>query len=132
MWIGAVDCVSCFDPSQPNYQYSPDMYESVGYDTYASAFNGTAAQLPVEGSIPRGWQPYDYPNTNEGYELAKRTPHPLKNRNIVPKEKNSMRFIAQYVMVLKVMDRDFNEAWKVFGIPSYADRESRKAACIMY
>ena len=63
--------VSCFDPSQPNYQYFPDMYESVGYDTYAEApfFNGTAAQLPVEGSIPRGWQPYDYPNTNEGYEL---------------------------------------------------------------
>ena len=71
--LALLSVVSCFDPSQPNYQYFPDMYESVGYDTYAEApfLNGTAAQLPVEGSIPRGWQPYDYPNTNEGYELAK-------------------------------------------------------------
>ena len=29
------------------------------------------AMLPAEGSIPRGWQPYDYPNTTEGLELAR-------------------------------------------------------------
>ena len=50
------------DPSQPNYQYFPNMYEPVGYETYADsdAFaNGIEAQIPVEGSIARGWQPYD-------------------------------------------------------------------------
>ena len=25
--------VSCFDPSKPNYQYFPNMYESIGYKT---------------------------------------------------------------------------------------------------
>jgi hypothetical protein len=50
------------------------MYEPVGYKTYADtdAFaNGIEAQIPVEGSIARGWAPYDYPDTNEGYESAK-------------------------------------------------------------
>ena len=66
--------LSCFDPSKPNYQYFPNMYESVGYGTYdeSEAFpNGIQAQLPVEESIPRGWQPYEYDNSTDGYELAK-------------------------------------------------------------
>ena len=65
---------SCFDSSKPNYQYFPNMYESVGYGTYdeSDAFpNGIEAQLPVEGSVPRGWQPYEFEDSNEGYELAK-------------------------------------------------------------
>ena len=50
------------------------MYESVGYETYAESYafrNGIEAQLPADGSVARGWTPYDYPNTNEGYEDAK-------------------------------------------------------------
>ena len=42
--------VSCFDSSKPNYQYFPNMYESVGYKTYAEsdAFrNCVEAQLPA-------------------------------------------------------------------------------------
>ena len=42
---------SCFDPSKPNFQYFPDMYESLAYETYAEseAFsNGIEAQLPPE------------------------------------------------------------------------------------
>ena len=67
--------ISCFDQSKPNYQFFPNMYESVGYSTYqeSDAFaNGIEAQLPADGTIPRGWVPYDYPDTNEGYELAKK------------------------------------------------------------
>ena len=107
--LALLSMTSCFDPSQPNYQYFPDMYESVGYDTYAEApfANGTAAQLPVAGSIPRGWQPYDYPNTNEGYELAKAEllRHLKKRRHTVQKEKSSMLSIVRYVMVLKATDK---------------------------
>ena len=65
---------SCSDNSRPNYQYFPNMYEPIGYETYADsdAFaNGIEAQVPAEGSIARGWEPYDYPDTNEGYEDAK-------------------------------------------------------------
>ena len=39
--------LSCFDPSKPNYQYFPNMYESVGYKTYqeSDAFqNGIEAE----------------------------------------------------------------------------------------
>ena len=67
---------SCFDATKPNYQYFPNMYEPVGYEAYADsdAFaNGIEAQLPVEGTINRGWIPYDYQDSNEGYELAKAT-----------------------------------------------------------
>ena len=48
---------SCKKDSAPNYQYMPNMYQSVGYETYSesSAFaNGVEAQLPVEGTISRG------------------------------------------------------------------------------
>ena len=65
---------SCFATSRPNFQYFPDMYESLAGEAYAEsdAFsNGIEAQLPVQGSIPRGWEPYEYEDTNEGYELAK-------------------------------------------------------------
>ena len=72
--VVALGLGSCQDPSKPNYQYFPNMYEPVGYEAYADsdAFaNGIEAQLPAEGSIARGWQPYEYPDTNDGYEMAK-------------------------------------------------------------
>ena len=33
----SLSLVSCFDSSKPNYQFFPNMYESVGYDTYAES-----------------------------------------------------------------------------------------------
>ena len=67
--------VSCNKSSAPNYQFMPNMYEPVGYETYGEAAfaNGIEAQLPAEGSIPRGYVPFDIENTTEGYELAKET-----------------------------------------------------------
>ncbi|MBU2922466.1 cytochrome c [Winogradskyella psychrotolerans] len=70
-----VSFVSCQNNSRPNYQYMPNMYESVGYETYqeSDAFkNGVEAQLPAEGSIPRGdFMPFEIENTNEGFAYAK-------------------------------------------------------------
>ncbi|MFA7446012.1 MAG: cytochrome c [Flavobacteriaceae bacterium] len=66
--------VSCFNDNKPNYQFFPNMYESVAYETYSEsdAFaNGKQGQLPAEGSIPRGFEPYEYPNTPEGLEDAR-------------------------------------------------------------
>ena len=66
---------SCWnDKSKPNYQYMPDMYKSVGYETYTenpNFSNGMTTQLPVEGTIARGDVPYEYENTNEGYDAAR-------------------------------------------------------------
>ena len=65
---------SCKDNLNPNYQYMPNMYESVGYETYSEskAFkNGNEGQLPAEGTINRGFDVYDYPNSTAGYDAAK-------------------------------------------------------------
>ncbi|WP_170179841.1 c-type cytochrome [Flavivirga rizhaonensis] len=67
--------VSCKKDSAPNYQFMPNMYESEGYETYGEAAfpNGLEAQLPAEGSVARGYIPFDIDNTTAGYELAKTT-----------------------------------------------------------
>jgi len=71
-----ITVVSCKKNTAPNYQYMPNMYESVGYETYveSNAFrNGVEAQLPAQNSIPRGHIPFDIENSTEGYNLAKAT-----------------------------------------------------------
>ena len=65
---------SCFNKNKPNYQFFPNMYESASYETYGaySIFpNEQSAMMPAENSIPRGWQPYDYEDSNEGLLKAK-------------------------------------------------------------
>jgi len=120
--------VSCFDPSKPNYQYFPNMYESVGYKTYqeSDAFpNGIQAQEPVEKSIPRGWQPYEYEDSNDGYENAKlylKSPLDINEQNMsVGKELyeiycsvcHGSKGAGQGILVKRE---------KILGIPSYADQ----------
>lgn len=72
---------SCFNEKKPNYQYMPQMYESVGYETYsesdAFARGGVEAQLPPKGTIKRGFVPYELPNTTAGYEASKALTSPL-------------------------------------------------------
>ena len=121
--------ISCFDQSKPNYQFFPNMYESVGYSTYqeSDAFaNGIEAQLPADGTIPRGWVPYDYPDTNEGYELAKKellSPLEVNDENL-SKGKELYNIYCAVCHGSKgdgqgiLMKRE-----KFLGIPSYADRE---------
>ena len=120
---------SCFDSSKPNYQYFPNMYESVGYGTYdeSDAFpNGIEAQLPVEGSVPRGWQPYEFEDSNEGYELAKvNLTSPLLNNedNLA----NGKKMYEIYCSVCHGSKGDgqgiLMKREKFLGIPSYADRD---------
>jgi len=65
---------SCKKDSRPNYQFMPNMYESVGYETYGAyeVFPGEqSAMIPVKGTIARGFSLYEYENTNAEYELAK-------------------------------------------------------------
>lgn len=120
---------ACFDPSKPNYQYFPNMYEPVGYETYADsdAFaNGIEAQLPVAGSVARGWEPYDYPDTNEGYEAAKAD---LKSP-IEATAENSAVGKELYGIYCAVCHGNKGDGQgilmtreKFLGVPSYADRD---------
>ena len=120
---------SCSDNSRPNYQYFPNMYEPVGYETYADsdAFaNGIEAQIPVEGSIARGWEPYDYPDTNEGYEAAKAN----LNSTIEITDANQANGKELYSIYCAVCHGNKGDGQgilmtreKFLGVPSYADRE---------
>ena len=70
----AIFVSSCHNNANPNYQYMPNMYEAVSYETYAESHafkNGKEGQLPVPGSIDRTHEVYEYPNTTAGYEAAK-------------------------------------------------------------
>ena len=72
----AVTLQSCWgDKGAPNYEYMPNMYESLSYETYTENDifeDNLTARLPVEGNIPRGYSLYEYEDTNEGYDLAKK------------------------------------------------------------
>tara|TARA_A100001015_G_scaffold284280_1_gene350535 strand:- start:1296 stop:1844 length:549 start_codon:yes stop_codon:yes gene_type:complete len=124
-----VSLQACFDPAKPNYQYFPNMYEPVGYETYADtdAFaNGIEAQVPVEGTVNRGWEPYDFPDTNEGYEAA-------RAELLSPIEISDMHKVAGkelygvYCAVCHGSKGDgqgiLMKREKFLGIPSYADRD---------
>lgn len=62
------------DSTTPGYTYFDDMYQSPSLETYepsAIFANGLSAQLPVEGTVPRGYHPYEYANSTDGYESAR-------------------------------------------------------------
>lgn len=119
---------SCFDKSRPNYQYFPNMYESVSYETYSesSAFaNGKEGQLPAKGSIPRGFTPYEYANTTEGLELAKanlKSPLDSLSRDLARGE----QLFTVYCAICHGDKGDGKgnlvKREKFLGVPSYKDR----------
>tara|TARA_R110001583_G_scaffold65785_3_gene189883 strand:- start:383 stop:934 length:552 start_codon:yes stop_codon:yes gene_type:complete len=118
--------VSCNKSSAPNYQYMPNMYESVGYETYGEAAfpNGIEAQLPAEGSIARGYVPFDIENSTEGYELAKATlTSPLDSTQVDFEKASPLHAI--YCAICHGVKGDGNgklvQREKILGIPSYDD-----------
>ena len=121
---------SCWgDKTKPNYQYMPDMYKSVGYETYSESpnhANGMTTQLPVEGTISRGKVPYSFDDTNEGYEAAKAD---LKNPLEV-NEANLANGEAMYTIYCNtchgktgVGDGTLVQRDKFLGVPNYKDRD---------
>jgi len=73
------------DPQSTGRVFMPDMFYSVAVEPYTPSAlfeNGMSARKPVEGTIPRGFEAYHYPNTIEGYDLAGeevKMPAELKN-----------------------------------------------------
>ena len=65
--------VSCSDKRERQYQYMPDMYVAVPYEADAEkGATGVSSNMkPVSGTIARGNVPYEYADTNAGYEKAK-------------------------------------------------------------
>ena len=119
--------VSCKKDTAPNYQFMPNMYESVGYETYSesSAFkNGVEAQLPAEGSIARGHMPFDIENSTEGYMLAKETlKSPLDSTQVNLEKGKALYEIYCAICHGTKGDGQGNlvKREKILGIPSYDD-----------
>ena len=126
--VAAVTLVSCFNDNKPNYQYMPNMYEPIGYETYGEygVFpNQQEAMLPAEGTIPRGWMPYEYEDSVEGKELASaelKNPHPVTQENL-DKGKELYDIYCAVCHGSKGDGQGILMKNEVFlGIPSYADR----------
>lgn len=128
-----VSFTSCKNDLKPNYQYMPNMYESVAYETYAEskAFNspyglkGKEGQIPAEGSVKRGFEPYEYPNSTAGYDAAKANlKSPLDSTSVDMKKAEELYLI--YCAIChgeagngkgKLVTQE-----KFLGVPSYKDR----------
>ena len=120
---------SCFNKREPNYTYFPNMQYSAAYETYAEsdAFpNGKEGQLPAKGSVPRGFEPYEYPNTTEGYEMAKANlKSPLDTTQV-----DLARAEQLYTIYCAICHGDKGDGKgnlvkreKFLGVPNYKDRE---------
>ncbi len=124
---------SCSDsrPTERKIQYmsDTDMYEAIPYDTYTSNpyfKNGLSAQLPVKGTIARGVVVYDYPNSEEGYQMAKDSLH----SPIAVNDKNLEKGKDLYNIYCAICHGDIGDGQgilmkneKILGVPNYKDRE---------
>ena len=119
---------SCHNNSKPNYQYMPNMYEAVSYETYSesSAFkNGKEGQLPVDGTINRGSEVYEYPNTTAGLEAARASLKSPLDSTAVDLQKGKELFEI-YCAICHGNAGDGKgklvTQGKFLGVPSYKDR----------
>ena len=130
-----VSLSSCKDDLNPNYQYMPNMYESVAYETYSEsdAFNsptgekGKEGQVPAEGSIKRGFVPYEYPDTPEALATIKaiNPKSPLDSTQVDMKKAEELYGIYCAICHGEKGDGKGNlvKREKFLGVPSYKDRE---------
>ena len=104
--------VSCFNSSRPNYQYMPNMYEPVGYETYGEYEIFLEVRKPC--FLPREPFPEDGNLTNTLIQQTDwiwqkaelKTPF-LLQKQVWPMGKSYTIFIVRFAMVWKGMDKVF-------------------------
>lgn len=123
-----VTFIAC-NPESPGLEYMPDMYRSPAIEPYVdnAEYGNTevmSVRQPVEGTIPRGFMPFDYENTIEDYERAgKELKNPLPSN-----EANLERGKELYGMMCKHChgakgDGKGSITNAVYGaVPSYKDK----------
>lgn len=79
--VAVVSLFSCKEKNGLAPEYMPDMFRSPSIETYVDygevrdkqhleMKDKMSAMLPVKGTIPRGFTPYPYENSVDGYEKA--------------------------------------------------------------
>lgn len=119
---------SCFNKNERNYQYMPNMYKSVGYETYQKVEflpSGVEAGLPVENTISRGHIPYKFANTLEEKELARVQASPLDSINAEENLAVGAELYTIYCAICHGNKGDGNGTLvsreKILGVPNYSD-----------
>ncbi len=121
------------DVKKPGIEYMPDMYRSEYIDTYEESelfADGVSALKPIEGTLPRGFVPYEYENSEAGYDSAKATlinPYSLSpqanNEVWMENGKELYDIFCNHCHGPKGMGQGIlvkNE--KILGVPSYDDQ----------
>lgn len=122
-----ISLTSCQNKEKPNYEYMPNMYVETSYEAYGNyeVFpNGMEAMIPAEGSVSRGWMPYEYEDNRDDYEAAK-----ANLKNPVPfTEDNVNEGKALYTTYCAVCHGDEGDGKgilatreKILGVPAYND-----------
>ncbi|MFK5880470.1 MAG: cytochrome c [Flavobacteriaceae bacterium] len=114
----------------PNLQFMPNMYEAVSYETYSTNPNyavGMEGRLPVAGTIARGAEfPFEYENTEEGYQLAKAELKSPLDIFTMDEEKGEALYVI-YCASCHGKKGDgqgeLPKREKFLGIPNYKDRD---------
>ena len=124
--IALLSSCSNNEDGKPGYEFMPDMYRSPSLEIYSSnSFfkDSLNARLPVAGTIPRGFVPFDYDNNLEGYLLAGnqlKNPFKYSDENIEKGKKLYQMFCAHCHG--KNGDGKGSITHPVYGaIPSYSD-----------
>ncbi|MBT8283477.1 MAG: cytochrome c [Muriicola sp.] len=128
LFTAVIVMVSCADKNNRNYQYMPNMYFPVGYETYQEVDflpSGTEAMKPAENSISRGWLPYEFANDLAGKDLARLQPSPLDSLST---EENLAVGKELYDIYCAICHgaKGAGQGWlvkreKILGVPSYDD-----------
>lgn len=106
-----------------------DMYDAVPYDPYTeNPFfeDGLTSQLPVEGTIARGVTVYDFPNTEEGYQMAKdslKSPLPINEKNLAKGKQNFEIYCAVCHGNTGNGEGILVKNEKFLGVPDFKDRD---------
>jgi mono/diheme cytochrome c family protein len=71
--------ISCEHRETPQLEYMPDMYRQLSVQAQEfdpESENGVAMRLPVEGTVPRGYEPYHYGFADTSLADAMINPYP--------------------------------------------------------
>ncbi len=119
---------ACKHENSRNYQYMPNMYVPVGYETYGEIdflSNRLEARQPAANTIARGHLPYDFENTPQGKEMAILQLSPLDSLEI---DKDLEVGKGLYTIYCAICHGDKGDGQgtlvkreKILGVPSYAD-----------
>ena len=84
------------EPTRPNSVFLPEMYYSVPFDPQAPSANfadGAAAQVPVKGTIPRGFMPLPYEGTDvDGIRAGRELRNPFSRDSLREAERGAQVF----------------------------------------